>query len=277
MELELNAQNIAELEKETIAPCATIYLPLAKTIKEKTAKSKIALENLIKAAEKKMIAAGSGKDYAEKFLKPAQTLSQDHFLWKTNAAGLAIFVAPPDILRYFKLAIAPKESVYVGKGFDTARLKRNFQNCSEFFVLAAGKNSLAFYRADCGKIEELKIGLPAHTRDFLPGRDPEKSIQGHGRAPIGKARIVHGQGMGKDSAKELLLKYFKMADKIIYRHLSQKNAPLIFAGDNGIFSIYRQANGYSRLMDDNLKGNFENEKKEAILEKSTQLLKNAAR
>lgn len=277
MKIELSQQNIAELERETLSPCVTIYLPLAKTIKEKTAKSKIKLENSIKAAEKKIIAGGGEKNYAAKLLEPAQELAQNHFTWKTDALGLAIFVAPPGILRYFELPEAPKETVYAGKGFDVARLKVIARNSQNFFILAAGKNSLAFYAADYGKIEEVKIGLPRHTQDFLPGRDPEKSLQFHGRNPAGRQSIIHGQGKGKDKEKELLLKYFKMADKIIQKHLTKETAPLIFAGDDGIFSIYRRANNYPNLLSANLKENFENKNPKNLLKDALQVLKNAPR
>lgn len=277
MKIELNQKNIAELEKETISPCVTIYLPLEKTIKEKTIKSKVKLENLIKNAEKQLIAGGSEEIYAKKILSPAANLAQDHFVWKNNAAGLAIFIAPPGVLRYFELPETPKEIIYVGKGFDIARLKVIARNCQNFFILAAGKNSLAFYVADCGKIKEEKIGLPKHTQDFLPGRDPEKSIQFHGRNPAGGQSIIHGQGKGKDKEKDLLLKYFKMADKIIQKHLAKESAPLIFAGDDGIFSIYRRANSYSNLLPVNLKGNFENKNPENALKEAFEIIKNAPR
>ncbi len=276
MKIELNQKTIDELAKETIEPCVTIYMPLSKTLRQKSG-DKVMLENLLKIAAKKITAGSGNQNYVRKILEPARILAQDHFFWKTNAAGLAFFIAAPKIIRHLELPLAPKQSVYVGKGFDTARALRIMEKCREFFVLATNKNNLTLWAANCGSINKIEIrGFPKHTKDFLPGRDPEKNLQSHGRAPIGKSEIFHGHGKGKDTEKELLLKYFKMADKIIYRYLAKKTAPLVFAGVDEIFSIYRRANNYPHLFKDNLKGNFENETPENILKKSARLLKNAA-
>ncbi len=276
MQLELNRQNIENLEKENSAPAISIYLPLAKTLAARK-KDRVNLENLLKSAARKIIAAGSDKQFAREFVEPGFKLAHDHFAWKTKSAGMAVFIAAPQILRYFELPLPPKQSVYTGKGFDTARAKKIMEKCRGFYVLAASKNRLAFYRGENGKLRELKLaGLPKKTKDLLPGRDPEKTLQSHG-APMGKRAIFHGHGKGKDTRKEILIKYFKIADKIICRHLAKENAPLVFAGADDIFSIWRQASTYPQLVKKNLKGNFEQAPPEIVSKKALNLLKNAPR
>jgi len=275
MKLALNAKNLADLEKEKIAPAITIYLPLSKTLAKRKA-NRIRLENLLKDAARQVIRAGSDKSYARQLVEPGFELARNHFFWKTNASGLALFIVPPRILRYFELPLAVKESVCVAKGFDIVQLGRTLRGNRDFFILAASENKLSFYAGNFDLIKKLKLrGLKERVKDFLPGRDPEKTLQSHGRAPIGKREIFHGHGKGKDVHKNILLKYFQMANDKISRYLADKTEPLIFAGTDGVFSIYRQANTYPYLFNKNLRGNFEDTHPKIIQKKALELLQNA--
>lgn len=278
MKLELSQKNIAGLENETLAPCITIYLPLSKTFREKSAKDKVEFENLIKTAAKIMISSGSEPSYAAQAVEPLKAASQNLSFWKTAAAGIAVFTAPPGILRYFELPLAPKKSIFVGKGFDLARLKKILDFRREFFVLAASKNNLGFYSAKNGAMEKIILpGMPKNINELKQDKAFEKNLQSHGRSPLGKSEIFHGQGQKKENEKIILQKYFQKASLPLNRFLAKKNAPLIFAGTDSIFSIFRQTNHYSNLFEKNLRGNFDKVAPEIIFQKAGALLKRAGR
>lgn len=267
--MELTKKNIDDLTAETIEPCISIYMPLSKTLREKTA-DKVRLENLLKTAARKIIAAGSQKSFARQFVEPGFALARDHFFWKTDAKGLAVFIAAPTIIRYFLLPDPPKETVFVGKGFDTARAKKILEKNRDFYVLAVTKKRLRFFGPSQGIFKEISIrGLPDLIKNLLPGRDPEKSIQFHGQAPLGKSEIAHGHGREKDTRNDLMLKYFQKTDRLVSRYLTSKSHPLIFAGTDSLFALYRQANTYPRLSTKSLKGNFDKNMPDEIFKKAS--------
>lgn len=258
MRLELNQNNVVELKKENSAPCISIYMPLSKTILERS-KDRIHLENLLKTAARQIIGAGADKSFAREAVEPGFQLAQDHFFWKTTAPGLAFFIAYPQILRYFELPGTVKESVYVGRGFDLARLQKNLENNHEFFVFVASKKNLALYQTVNGGLQKIKIqGLPENIKSLSPDKTFEKKLQTHGSAPRGKREIFHGQGIGKENEKILLLRYFQIADKALRSLLVNKKDPLVFAGTDSLFTVFRQANTYPHLLVKSLKGNFDN-------------------
>jgi len=273
MKLELTQKNIEALALENLEPCVSIYMPLSKTIRGK-ANDKVRLENLLKDGARKIIAGGADKSFARKFVEPGFALAQDHFFWKNDAKGLAVFIAAPDIVRYFCLPQEVKESVYVGKGFDIARLRKSLESRPNFFVLAASKNKLALYRALNGKIEKLDIrGLPKGIKGLLPDKTFEKNLQSHGRAPRGKMVIMHGQGTGKETEKTMILKYFQTADRALRKMLANKTDPLVFAGTESLFTAFRQANTYPHLATASLKGNFDNDLPGELFDKAAAVMR----
>jgi hypothetical protein len=275
MKLKLNKENIAQLNKEKIAPAISIYLQLSKTFADRKT-DRIRLENLLKTAARQVISAGSDKSYARQLVEPGFVLARDHFFWKTKAQGLALFIIPPRIIRYIELPAFVQESVRVGRGFDLAQLRQALDACLDFFVLAASKNDLSFYEsANCRLKKILVRGLPKNVKSFLPDKTFEKKLQMHGASPRGKRELIHGQGVGGETHKVLLFKYFKAADGALHPLLAGRKDILVFAGDEGLFPIFRKANTYPHLLKAVLNGNFENIPPNFLYEKALQLLKNA--
>jgi hypothetical protein len=275
MKLEMTQKNIARLQEENAAFCITIYMPLSKTTREKDS-DKVRFENLLKDAARQIIAGGRTKSDARQIVEPGFKLAQDHFFWKTDAAGLAFFISPSGILNYFELHPTVKESVYVGQEFDLSRLMKSFNNCLEFFILALSKNNLSFYKASCDKLEKTVIrNLPENLKSLSPDKTFEKQLQVHGRSPHGKQELIHGQGRGKETEKVLLRRYFQTISTALRPVLVNKKLPLVFAGASNLFPIFRQSIAYSGPLI-NLKGNFDEVPPERIREKALELLKNAA-
>jgi len=272
MKLEPTQENINELKKEASAPCISIYMALSKTTQEKE-QDKVRFETLLKTAARQIIEGGSDKAFARQAVEPGFLLAQDHFFWKTNATGLAVFIAPPQIIRYFQLPETIKDSVYVGKGFDLARLQKNIQKCRDFFIFKASKNNLVLYRVACGKLEKMEVrNLPENIKSMAPDKSFEKKLQSHGGAPAGRSELFHGQGQGKETEKVLVLKYFQIADNALRNILASRNEPLIFAGSPNLFPIFRKANTYPHLLETALSGNFDKTPPAELQKKARKLL-----
>ncbi|MFA6376013.1 MAG: hypothetical protein WCX69_01275 [Candidatus Paceibacterota bacterium] len=273
MKISLNKENVIELGKETSAPAISIYLPLSNSLSGRK-KDQINLENLLKNAAKQIINSGFDKSFARNFVEPGFVLAQDHFSWKTKAAGLAVFITAPQILRYFELPTAPKESIYVGKGFDTARIKKMAGDEQNFYLLAASKNNLALYKNQNGRFEKISAaGMPKSIKELEPDKTFESKLQSHGGG--GKSELFHSQGQGKETEKVLLLRFFQIANDALRPVLAKKTEPLIFAGSPNLFPIFRKANTYPGLYGIPIKGSTDNILPEILIKKALELLKSA--
>jgi hypothetical protein len=69
--------------------------------------------------------------------------------------------------------------------------------------------------------------------------------------------MFHGQGGGTDDEKDWLSQYFLQIDRNLQKVLSHDQAPLVLAGVDFLFPIYRGINSYNYLMDKGVEGNPE--------------------
>jgi len=70
--------------------------------------------------------------------------------------------------------------------------------------------------------------------------------------------MFHGQGVGAEvPKKDNILRYFHLLDKGLAELLRDKRAPLVLAGVDYLFPIYREANSYPYLLDEGVSGSPE--------------------
>lgn len=277
MKQTLTLENLSQLSKETVAPAVSIYMPLKISAKGR-GENRIRLQNLIKSAEKQIIAGGGEKDFAKQMLAPATELANDGIFWRTTAApGLALFITPPQIFRYFELPDAIEEKISVESGFHLDPLREIMGKNRDFYLLVSSKNNLSLYLGRNGKLEKQNVpNLPKSIESLLPDKKYEKNLESHGTTPGGKMEMMHGQGGKKDDQKILIERYFKIANTALVKFLAKRKEPLMFAGTENLFSIFRQTNSYRGLLNKSLQGNFDDTPPEIIFKKALDLLKNAA-
>ena len=67
--------------------------------------------------------------------------------------------------------------------------------------------------------------------------------------------MYHGQGGGEDDIKPEILKFFNMLDDGVGSLVADRKAPLVLAGVEFLFPIYREAADYPRLVEGGVPGN----------------------
>jgi hypothetical protein len=67
--------------------------------------------------------------------------------------------------------------------------------------------------------------------------------------------MMSGGGAELDDAKENISKYFRQIDKGLHDLLKDERVPLVLAGVDYLFPIYREVNTYPHLMEDGIPGN----------------------
>jgi hypothetical protein len=109
------------------------------------------------------------------------------------------------------------------------------------------------------KVREVDLGdLPTSLDDALGYELEETHIQYHTGAKTGggnQSPVYHGQGGGEDDVKLEIRKFFNLLDKGIGSMIVARHAPLVLAGVEFLFPLYRQVSDYPHLLEGGVPGN----------------------
>lgn len=251
-----------ELRKLTEKPggwCVSIYMPTHRASPE-TKQDPIRLKNLIREAEERLMATGVRSPEIKKFLKPAKALIKDGLFWQYQADGLVLFISS-GLFYHYRLPLQFDELVVVTERFHIKPLLPVFSQENRFYILALSQNETRLFQCNRYSVTELKLeNVPRSLSEALKYDEPEKQLQFHTRAPSTggeRAAMFHGHGVGKEDAKDNLLRFFQQLDQGLTALLGNQDAPLVLAGVDYLFPIYKEASHYPRLMENGIVGNPE--------------------
>lgn len=235
-------------------PCVSLYQPTRPGGAEQ---DPIQFKNLIAEAEEIVVKKGLNEDGVKKMFRPAKHLYNDLEFWRGTSEGLAVFMTP-SAMRWYRLRkpIAPR--VIVGERFFVKPLLSLLDREAKFFVLGLSPKRIHLWEGDAGALREVELKtMPTSLAEALRLHDRDEPLEFHSHNIGGHwATIYHGQGVGIDTAKDDLLVYFQRIDRSLRDYLPEK-APLILAGVEYLWPIYRKANHYPNLMDHGIPGNPE--------------------
>jgi hypothetical protein len=216
-------------------------------------------KNLLREAADKLTATKFHPVEMRGLLSPAQTFGTDRLLWRDQGGGLAYFLAP-GFQGCYRLPLALAERVVVGPRFFLKPLFPLLRDNGRFYVLALSRNSVRFFQGSHYGLRELRLrDVPTTMETALQFHDRDEPLRVHScPAPGGKgawAPIYSGQGVGIDDAKDDVLRYFQQIDHGVCKKLPGERAPLVLAGVEYLWPIYRRANHYTRLLEEGISGN----------------------
>jgi hypothetical protein len=262
------------LIQNQFGPCISFYMPTHRSTSE-TKQDSIRFKNQIKMAEEQLKATGLRSTEAKKLLKPAKALIKDIPFWKFQADGLAAFISP-EIFYQYRLPLKLDELLVVTSRFHIKPLLPLFSHEDRFYILALSQNAVRFFQCTRYHIKEMDPGnIPRNLNEALQYDEPEKQLQFHTRAPgTGgqRAAMFHGQGAGLDESKKDILKYFQQIDRGLQIILRNENAPLVLAGVDYLFPIYKEANSCPLLMAEGIPGNPENLSEDTLHEQAWEIV-----
>ncbi len=237
--------------------CASLYMPTHRALPE-TRQDPIRFKNLLTETERRLIEEGMRSSEAAELLQPALKLLDDGDYWRHLADGLAVFITR-DKFTHFRLPMSFDELVSVGGRFHLKPLLQMFTHENRFYILAISQNQARLLEGTRFSVEEVTVeNLPEGLNDVLGQYDFEKQLQFHTSAPAaggGRAAMFHGHGQGDKSEREKVTQYFRWIDSAICEQLKEEKAPVIFAGVDQLFPLYREANSYPQLLDQYIPGN----------------------
>ena len=260
----LTKDELKKLIEEHRGLCVSVFMPTYRGGVE-SQQNQIRFKKALREVEEQLITSGLRPLEAKELLEPAQELFWDAPFWR-QGNGLAMFLSSK-IFRYYHLPFDFEELVVVADRFHLKPLLRLHTSDGQFYILALSQNEVKLFQGTRNVISEIHLeGIPKSLAEALKYDEPEKQLQSHSGTPTGAA-IFHGHAI-TDDAKDNIRRYFRQIDKGLRELLREEQAPLVLAGVDYLFPIYREANSYPYLTDEGIKGNPESMSAEKLNEKA---------
>ena len=241
-------------------PCISIFMPTKRAGAE-IQENPIRLKNLLRETEKRLLNNGLRASATTEFLEPIQELLKERPFWQHQSDGLAIFLSEGFFSRY-RLPLHFEDLAVINKRFYVKPLLPLFMDDGRFYILAISQNAVRLLNGTHYSVSEINLeNIPKNLAEALKYDNPERQLQFHttgtaqGRGE--RTAMFHGHGSGIDDAQDRILQYFRQIDKGLQELLRNEKAPLVLAGVDSLFPIYREANTYSHLLDAGIAGNPE--------------------
>ena len=252
---------LKELAAHRTAPAVSLYLPTRRSAGE-TLEGPTRLKNALSTIDR-LLQGRSEQDAAAvaRQLREARLLVDDASFWRSQSEGLAFFMSP-EMFRLCRSPIPFVEATLVGNFFHITPAIPAVE-AGDFFILALSKKQVRFLQANRYHAREAALpGAPASLEELFFDRDTDQHLQLHtvghdeGAGPRHAAKF-HGQTDEQEPWRERTLHYLRAIDAAVGRATVGADGPLVFAGDVGLWPMYRQISRHPRLLDDFVRGNPE--------------------
>ena len=238
--------------------CVSLYMPTHRAGRE-TEQDPIRFKNLLRQAEERLLAEGLNSAQVRDLLKAPQGLLQDQSFWRHQSDGLAVFCSE-DVFHLFRLPVRFSELVVVADRFPVKPLLPLLTADGIFFILAVSQNQLRLLEGTQHAVDEIEMeNMPQNLAETLPDGLAEKQLQFHTGTPSGtgsRPAVFHGHETSNET-KNRMRQWFRIIDKHIRGMLPDGRFPLVLAGVDTLFPLYREVNTYLHLMEEGISGNPE--------------------
>lgn len=254
-----STDELAALLEPRNGPAVSIFMPTHRVTTSIQADT-LQLKNLLKEADAHLTQTGMRSPAVRELLAPAHAMLEHTDFWQHQSDGLAIFLDASGMHRYrLPLSFAPE--CHVARRHHVKPLLPLFNNDGTFYILAVSQNHVRLLQGNRHNVDELDpANIPTSLAEALKYDDPERQLQFHTGSTANsggrRSAVFHGHGGGAtDDDKDRILRYFQQIDRGLKEFLPDRSAPLVFAGVDYLFPIYRQANTYAHLADTAVEGN----------------------
>lgn len=255
---QITLEQLESLSEKRCRHCVSIYLPTHRSDPEKQ-QDPIRLRNLLRRAEERLIEQGTATTEAKDLLSPARELLDDREFRVHQNDGLAVFVSKDHFSRH-RLPVAFRELVIVGDRFHLKPLLP-LLGSREYYLLALSQHEVRLLKGSRYGASEIKLDkVPESIGEILGRYDLSKQLHFHTRAPGAggeRTAVYHGQGGTNDAKNDWIRQYLREVDEGLHELLRNERAPLVLAGVEYLFPIYREVNTYAHLLDEGITGNPE--------------------
>lgn len=224
----------------------------------------IRFKNLLREAEKRLLAAGVRSTEVRELLEPGRRLLEDGLFWRPRSGGLAVFIAEGGMRTYRLPAYFP-EQVVVNSRFFVKPLVNAVDGGERFYVLALSQDYVRLYRGARGSLDEIPLpgDVPRSLQEAVRNdenkddtRQSHSQTGGPARRSAGRRGAAYfGSGVDAKDDKRYIADFFHQVARGVFDIVKLDNAPMVLAGIDFEVPIYREANQYHHLVDEAVLGN----------------------
>jgi len=251
-------EHLTDLVSSDETATVSIYLPMYRAGRE-VRQNATRFKNAIKSAEEQIGRRFPENQPLHAQLKQAAELERDEQWWQHQADGLALFLTPERFDRY-RLPMSFDGLVTAGERFYVRPMIQLLQGDGKFFVLAVSQNRVRLLKGSRHRMEELNLEeLPSDLRSALNIDEYTETLQHHstGKPSTSGTTLFHGQGgsdMDVQKQKEIQ-QFFHQIASALETYFGDEPGPLVFAGVEYLYPMFRDTAKLNRLVDKPVTGN----------------------
>jgi hypothetical protein len=257
MESNITDKKLLDLLRQSNWHQVSLYMPTHQNGTE-VRQDITRFKNCLNRAVDQLISRGLRPVEARSYFDQAAHLLEDSSFWHHLARGLVLFISE-NHFEMMRLPLDFQEMVMTGSRFYIKPLLRLFNESERFYLLALSANSCRFFLGTRDALTKMSVkGMPDSMDEALRYDDPEHQLQFHtGTAPRTGDRPAgyHGQGGGKDDSLDNTNRYLSQVGTALQDLLGSASTPLLFAGVDSLFSIFREMNRSLPISDSYISGN----------------------
>ena len=232
----LTQERLTTFLKAQAGPCVSIYMPTHRR-HPGTQQDPIRFKNCLREAER-LLADDHSPAEIQELLDPVAALPNLEF-WRHQADGLAI-LRSSDVLEEFRVPQRVPELVVVADSFHVRPLIRSLNTNLRYVLIALGRKRVEVFEGTEASLTPVEVpGVPGAMAEFAARRPGRRALSAHSEGRGGGVRRVHGAGGTEASVKDDLVPYFRAVDRAVGRALRHETVPVILAGVEYYFPIYR--------------------------------------
>jgi hypothetical protein len=255
----ITQNDLFQLVREPGDRCVSLYMPIYTGAESRQNPTR--LKKRLRNAENGLSLHGTGKEDGNEVLAPLTDLFDHLTFGEEEGRGLAAFAGRGGA-RAFRMDVPCDELCVVGRHFYIIPVVISLAEHARFYVLAVSQNQVRLLRGNRIAIEEITVpNLPTNIKAALNLDTREPSRQAHpAHTDMTKHKeglVFHGHGGEPDAAEAELLNYCRAIERAVSAELQTAADPLILAGVDYLFPIYREVNRYSHLIETPIIGNPE--------------------
>jgi hypothetical protein len=231
---------------------------------------------LLRTAQERLEMHGWRGSAADMLLAPVRAWIDDTEIWRGRHGSIALFRAADEFSAY-QVPFPLSERAVVGSQFFIKPLLPLLTWAQPFYVLAVSQHEVRLLNCSYDAWNEMSVeGMPRNLEEALRGEEVEKQHPVRMAEPAaGSGRpmaIRYGMGSPQDERKARVERYLRMIDSAVHHALQDTRAPLVFAGVEYLFGMYRQLTASEQLLSAPLKGNPDRMRAATLHERAREML-----
>ncbi len=236
--------------------CVTIYMPTHHAAPENQ-QDPLTLKELLREAERGLVARGLRSGEVESTLAPAVSLLTDGMFWRPQPGSLALFMCQGTLRRY-RLPAEFEPRAQVGDRYYLKPLFGVVDRGERFYVLALSQNGIRLLQGDRTTLTDVTPPqMPTDLKDALNNDDFEEGLQFHTGTPARggrRAAIFHGGGANTGLDTRYLSEFCKRIAAVVRHAVKDREAPLVVAAVEDLFTRYRDVDDFHAVAQEGVLG-----------------------